>query len=80
MEIGEENANGGIGGGSTAGRGGSGGAGSITINEVTSELNYPEKIITLNVNATYQIDQSKFTYTKLNDIQTEDLTVRNIII
>ena len=58
--------------------GGDGGDGSYTINELGSRLNYPEKKITLNINNTYTIDQTKLTYTKLNEIQTEDLIVGNI--
>lgn len=58
--------------------GADGGDGTVTINEVDSVLNYPEKQITLHINDTYQIDQSKVTYTKLNDIQTDDISVGNI--
>lgn len=78
MEIGEENANGGAGGGSTVGKGGSGGTGSITINELGSVLNYPEKRLTLKVKDTYNIDQNKLSYIKLNEIQTEDLIIGDL--
>lgn len=58
--------------------GGDGGDGTVTINELGSVLNYPVKKLTLNLDDTYIIDKNKLSYTKLNDIQTEDLTVGNI--
>lgn len=60
----------------SAAQGGEGGDGSYTVNELGSRLNYPEKKITLNINNTYTIDQTKLTYTKLNEIQTQDIIVR----
>lgn len=56
-------------------RGFDGGNGTITVNEVDSVLNYPEKIVEVNINENYQIDTSKLSYTELNDIQTENLIV-----
>lgn len=60
-------------------KGGKGGEGSVTINELGSILNYPEKRITLNIKDTYKIDSSKLSYIKLNEIQTEDLSLGNIV-
>lgn len=57
-------------------KGGEGGKGQITINEIGSVLNYPEKEIILNKDETYQIEKEKITYTELNEIQTENLEVR----
>lgn len=59
-------------------RGRNGGNGSITVNEVDSVLNYPEKTVEININENYQIDKSKLSYTELNQIQTENLTVGNL--
>lgn len=56
--------------------GGNGGNGSMTVNELGSVLNYAKKIIKINIADTYTIDPAKVSYTKLNEIQTEDLTVR----
>ena len=58
--------------------GGAGGDGTVTINELGSVLNYSKKTVNLTENSTYQIDKSKLSYTKLNDIQTKDLTVGDI--
>ena len=58
---------------------GNGGNGSVTINELGSLLNYAKKTITLNISETYTIDKTKLSYTKLNEIQTEDLTLGNIV-
>ena len=65
-------------GGETKGslKGGAGGNGQITINEIGSVLNYPEKEIILSKNENYQIEEQKITYTELNEIQTENLEVR----
>lgn len=54
------------------------GEGSVTINELGSILNYPEKRVTLNINDIYELDKTKLSYIKLNDIQTEDLTIGDI--
>ena len=72
-ETGTQTANGGIARGST--KGGAGGDGSVTVNELGSVLNYNPKKITLKVGENYQINESVFSYIKLNQIQTEDLTV-----
>lgn len=58
--------------------GGKGGTGSITINELGSVLNYEEKIIQIPLNTVYTIDQNKLSYIKLNEIQTEDLSIGTI--
>ncbi len=58
---------------------GAGGNGSVTINELGSLLNYAKKSLTLNVSETYQIDRAKLGYTKLNEIQTEDLTIGSLV-
>ena len=58
--------------------GADGGDGTVTINEVDSVLNYPTKQLTMHVNDTYQIDESKVSYTKLNDMQTDEITVGNL--
>lgn len=60
-------------GGLLSSQGGAGGNGSVTINELGSVLNYSKKNIEININDIYEIDASKVSYTKLNDIQTEDL-------
>ncbi len=75
-ENGTQDANGGIAVGSI--KGGPGGNGSVTVNELGSVLNYSQKNIKLNVEQTYTIDKSKLTYTKLNEIQTEDLVMGDI--
>ena len=72
VEKGEITANGGA-------LGGKGGNGTVTINELGSVLNYPEKRITLNIKDTYTIDKLKLSYIKLNDIQTEDINLGNIV-
>lgn len=66
-------------GGVSVAGGGKGGNGAITVNELGSVLNYPEKRILLKLNETYQIDQTKLSYTKLNQIQTLDLSIGNIV-
>lgn len=66
-------ATGGTRGGAT---GGIGGNGTVTINELDSILNYPEKNIKLKPDETYNIDFEKISYTKLNELQIENLTVR----
>ena len=76
-EIGVQTANGGISTGATF-AGGSGGTGSVTVNEIGSSLNYPEKIIYLKENETYKIEKEKLSYIKLNDIQTPDLNLGEI--
>lgn len=76
-ENGTQTAKGGISTG-TGFAGGSGGTGSITVNELGSVLNYPEKTVSLNIKDTYKIDKDRLTYTKLNDIQTEDLSLGSI--
>jgi len=58
--------------------GGLGGNGSVTINELGSRLNYEDKVVQIPLNTVYKIDQNKISYTKLNDIQTEDLTLGTI--
>ncbi len=78
-ELGITSAIGGNGGYANAANGGAGGDGAITINELGSILNYAKKSITLNIAEVYNIDRSKISYTKLNTIQTEDLTVGNLI-
>ena len=60
-------------------RGGAGGNGSITINEVGSVLNYADKRITLNLQDTYTIDKNKLSYTKLDQVQTEDVVMGGTI-
>ncbi len=55
--------------------GGAGGNGSITINEVSSLLNYPEKKIQIKQNSEYKIVEESISYTKLNEIQTVNLAV-----
>ena len=55
--------------------GGNGGNGSVTINLLGSVLNYNTKKIEIKVDENYVVDQSKLEYIKLNEIQTEDLTV-----
>lgn len=59
--------------------GGNGGDGTVTINEVGSVLNYPEKEIILHKGDSYVVDKNLITYTKLNENQTENLTVGDII-
>lgn len=56
-----------------------GGDGVTTITELGSRLNYPVKQITLSVPETYLINENDLYYVKLNDIQTEDLTVGNLV-
>lgn len=58
--------------------GGLGGNGSVTINELGSVLNYEDKIIQIPLNTIYKIDLNKLSYTKLNDIQTENLILGTI--
>ena len=58
---------------------GAGGQGSVTVNELGSILKYPEEEIILKTENIYQIDEEKFYYIKLNEIQTEDLTVGKLI-
>lgn len=58
--------------------GGAGGDGSTTVNELGSVLNYANKNIKININSTYNINKDKLSYTKLNEIQTHDLTVGNV--
>lgn len=53
--------------------GANGGDGTITINELGSVLNYPVKKVTIKLDETYNINKDKLSYTKLNDIQTEDI-------
>ena len=55
--------------------GGAGGNGSVTINELGSVLNYAKKTINIKVQDNYIINKEKITYTKLNEIQTEDLVI-----
>lgn len=76
-EYGDITTNGGIAVSSNS-KGGAGGTGTVTINELGSVLNYVKKRITLRTDETYKIDKSKISYTKLNDVQTEDLTVGNL--
>ncbi|MBO5478752.1 MAG: cadherin-like beta sandwich domain-containing protein [Clostridia bacterium] len=71
-------ATGGTGGKGSPVSGGSGGDGTVTINELGSILNYRENTIVLKTKEQYQIDKTKLTYTKLNDIQTESLVVGNL--
>lgn len=59
--------------------GGNGGDGTITINELGSVLNYPEKEITIQKGENYVIEQDKISYTKLNEMQTNSITIGNII-
>ena len=59
--------------------GGNGGDGTVTINEVGQVLNYPEKEIILHKGDNYLVDKNLITYTKLNENQTENLTVGDII-
>lgn len=59
--------------------GADGGDGTVTVTEVSSVLNYNKKEIILNVNDTYNIDKDEISYTKLNEKQTEDIEVGNII-
>ena len=59
--------------------GGAGGNGTVTINELGSVLNYVKKEIELKTQEEYQIDESKLWYIKLNEIQTEDLKLGNLI-
>ena len=59
--------------------GADGGNGTVTVTELSSVLNYNKKEVILNVNDTYNIDENQITYTKLNEIQTEDITVGNIV-
>lgn len=54
------------------------GDGTVTVNELGSVLNYANKNIKININDTYIIDRNKISYTKLNEIQTEDLSLGNI--
>lgn len=54
------------------------GDGTITVNELGAVLNYPEKEITLEIGKSYGIENSKLSYTELNDIQTENLSVGSI--
>ena len=75
-ENGTQIANGGTATGGT--KGGAGGNGSVTVNELGSVLNYSKKSINLNVQDTYEIEKAKLSYTKLNDIQTEDLSIGNL--
>ena len=65
-------------GGPSVSGGGKGGNGIVTVNELGSVLNYPEKRITLKLNETYQINEAYLSYTKLNEIQTVDLNVGNL--
>ena len=58
---------------------GPGGNGSVSIDELGSLLNYNKKSLTLNIAETYLIDKTKLGYTKLNDIQTEDLTLGSLV-
>lgn len=58
--------------------GGNGGDGTVTINELGSVLNYPEKEIVIQKGENYLIEQTEITYTKLNDNQTDSLTLGNI--
>ena len=58
--------------------GGLGGNGFVTINELGSSLNYEEKVIQIPLNTIYKIDPNKISYTKLNNIQTEDLNLGTI--
>ena len=77
-ESGTLNSNGGIyrvGTATTRYISGNGGNGTVTINLLGSILNYAKKTITINENRSYLIDPNKLSYTKLNDIQTEDLVV-----
>ena len=78
-ELGTTSAVGGNGGLGSSAHGGAGGDGTITINELGSILNCAKKSITLNISDVYTIDRNKISYTKLNTIQTEDLTVGNLI-
>ena len=57
--------------GAGAGRytGGPGGNGTVSINKVSADLNYPEKTITLNIGETNQIDQSKLKYVNKTNSQ-----------
>ena len=75
-ESGEQTAN----GGNTNGmiKGGAGGKGTTIVNELGSALNYPNKSISLKEAQQYDIDENKLYYIKLNEIQTEDLTIGNI--
>ena len=41
-------------------------------------MNYPEKRIIMHPTENYKIDNNKITYTKLNEIQTEDLAVGTV--
>ena len=59
--------------------GGAGGNGTVTINELGSVLNYVKKEIELKTQEEYQIDESKLWYIKLNEIQTENLKLGNLI-
>ena len=76
-ENGTQTAEGGIAAGSA--KGGAGGNGSVTVNELGSVLNYNKKKIELSISSTYAIDKTKISYTKLNEIQTEDLIIGNIV-
>lgn len=58
--------------------GADGGEGTVTVNELGSVLNYSSKKIKINIQDTYNIDKDKLSYTKLNDIQTEDLEIGTI--
>ena len=82
VNIGDVSAEGGLGGQVTGTRanmglinGANGGDGSVTINELGSVLNYNQKSLKMTVQEIYQIDTSKLSYTKLNQIQTQDLTL-----
>ncbi|MDE5831052.1 MAG: hypothetical protein K2H53_05470 [Clostridia bacterium] len=76
-QIGDPEAKGGMQTG-TGFAGGNGGTGSVTADELGSSLNYYKKEIRLKLQDTYRIDESKLTYTKLNDIRTEDLSVGEV--
>ncbi len=72
-EFGIQSATGGLATGSYYG--GTGGNGSVTVNELGSVLNYAKKTINLHEKEDYNIERAKLSYTKLNKIQTEDLTL-----
>jgi len=59
--------------------GGAGGDGNITVNILGSLLTYSDKTINLKLGDNYYIDNNKLSIVKLNEIQTSDLTLGNML-
>lgn len=57
--------------------GGAGGNGTVTIKQLSPDINYSEKTVYINVNENYQIDIEKLNYSNINNEQVTRLMRKN---